>query len=341
LGAATRALDWSRTPIGPADGWPPSLRTAVSVCLSSRFPIVLWWGPELVLLYNDDYRSVLGAKHPDALGRPGEEVWHEIWDFIGPMLHGVLERGEATWSDDQLLVLERGGYIEEAYFTFSYSPIRDETGAVGGVFCAVHETTDRVLGDRRLETLSAMADHAGRARTPADVLKAAIAALETNPEDVPYAAVYGRDAGGAGTGAELLVATSAAAGRTAAPAHIAADDAGAPWPITAVLESGEPVVLWRPPAQTDDVRLAEALIVPVALPTEPRPSRAIVFGVNRRRVLDDAYRRFFDLAAATSPRRSRAPPPTRPSAPGPRRSSRSTRPRPSSSRTSATSSVRR
>src|ERR1700750_734354 len=132
LGARMRALDWAATPIGVPESWPQALRTAVSVCLSSRFPLLIWWGPELVLLYNDDYRSVLGAKDATALGRPGKEVWHEIWDVIGPMLEGVYERGESTWSDDQLLVLERGGYVEEAYFTFSYSPIRAQTRGTGG-----------------------------------------------------------------------------------------------------------------------------------------------------------------------------------------------------------------
>src|SRR5918996_2181505 len=190
MGAAIRALDWGRTPIGPLDSWPPELRTAVDICLSSRFPILIWWGPELVKIYNDGYAAILGAKHPTALGRPGREVWPEICDIIGPMLQGVLARGEATWSDDQLLLLARRGYEEECYFTFSYSPIHDATGGVGGVFCAVYETTQRVLGERRLRTLGALAERTSAARSRAAAAQGAMAALDTNPDDVPFAVLY-------------------------------------------------------------------------------------------------------------------------------------------------------
>ena len=144
VGALMRSVDWSRTPLGPVSSWPQSLRTAVSICIASRFPILLWWGPQLVKLYNDTYAAILGAKHPRALGAPGREVWPEIWHIIGPMLEGVLQRGEATWSADLMLPLERKGFSEECYFTFSYSPIRDESGGIGGVFSAVAETPERV-----------------------------------------------------------------------------------------------------------------------------------------------------------------------------------------------------
>src|SRR5689334_16907657 len=110
LGELIRGRDWSRTPLGPVASWPQSLRSALSICLGSRFPIVIYWGPSLVVLYNDAYAEILGKKHPQALGRPCREVWSEIWDVIGPMLEGVLATGDATWSEDQLLALERGGY---------------------------------------------------------------------------------------------------------------------------------------------------------------------------------------------------------------------------------------
>src|SRR5579884_3010299 len=190
MGAFMRSFDWSRSPLGPVAGWPQSLRTSVSTCLNSRFAILIWWGPELVMLYNDAYRDIIAGKHPAALGRPGRECWPEIWHIIGPMLENVLHRGEATWSNDLLLLLERNGYPEECYFTFSYSPIRDESGGVGGVFEPVAETTDHVIGERRLRTLRDLAARASRAR---DVRAACVAAAETladNLYDIPFAGLY-------------------------------------------------------------------------------------------------------------------------------------------------------
>src|SRR5919202_892371 len=296
MAAAIRALDWARTPIGPLESWPPELRTAVDICLSSRFPFLIWWGPELVKLYNDDYATILGAKHPAALGRPGREVWPEIWDVIGPMLEGVLEHGEATWSDDLLLLLTRRGYEEECYFTFSYSPIHAADGGVGGVFCAVHETTERVLGDRRLRTLGRLAELTSASRTPADAARAAMAALETNPDDVPFAVLYGRAIDDSAA-AELLAATPLAPGAPAPPARIDAGGDG-PWPIVAALGADEPVVAWCAPVAGDGgAARPEALVLPVKLPTDPAPAGALVLGVNPRRGLDDDYRDFFALVA--------------------------------------------
>ena len=177
--------DWASGPLGAPETWPQSLRTAVGICLSSRFPILLWWGPELVMVYNDAYRPMLGqSKHPRALGAPGKEVWTEIWDVIGPMLDQVMAGGGATWSRDELLVLDRNGYPEECYFTYSYSPITDESGGVGGVFCAVTETTERVIGERRLATLADLAGLMG-SENRAEVLRTAGSVLGTNPGDHP------------------------------------------------------------------------------------------------------------------------------------------------------------
>src|SRR4051794_29944823 len=110
MGALMRSIEWIRTALGPVEGWPQSLRTTVSTCLNSRFPIIVWWGPEMVMIYNDGYREILGAKHSRAMGARGREVWPEIWDIIGPMLQGVLSEGKATWSENQFLLLERHGY---------------------------------------------------------------------------------------------------------------------------------------------------------------------------------------------------------------------------------------
>src|ERR671910_3002215 len=133
-GALVRAHDWSRSPLGPVEDWPVSLRTAAAVCLESRYGMCVFWGPELVAIYNDAYVPMLGVKHPAALGTPLREIWPEIWDQIGPMLDAVMTTAQATWHEDQPLLLERRGFLEEGYFTYSFSPVRDEAGEVAGVF---------------------------------------------------------------------------------------------------------------------------------------------------------------------------------------------------------------
>ena len=153
MGELMRSKDWAATPLGSPETWPQSLRTSVSTCLNCSFPILIWWGPELVKIYNDAYSEILADKHPWALGRPGKQVWPEIWDTIEPMLSRAMDRGEAAPAEDLLLWLHRRGYPEECYFSFSYSPIRDENGQIVGVFCPVVETTKRVFAERRAKFL--------------------------------------------------------------------------------------------------------------------------------------------------------------------------------------------
>ncbi|MGH2386656.1 MAG: ATP-binding protein [Chloroflexota bacterium] len=300
MGALMRALDWAPTPLGRVESWPQSLRTALSICLASRFPILIWWGPELVMLYNDAYRPMLGAtKHPHALGRRGSECWPEIWDLIGPMLDGVVARGEATWSDDQLLPLDRNGYVEECYFTFSYSPIRDETGEIGGVFTAVTETTDRVLGERRLGTLREVAARTAQARTAEDACAYAAAALSYNQADLPFALLYLLDAAG---GAARLVGMSGLDGD--APAALCRINlAMGDTPLARVAHANAAERLENIAAHFGGLRVAAeippraALVLPVTQPGQERAAGLLVAGINPRRALDDAYRGFFTLVA--------------------------------------------
>ncbi len=151
MGELIRHFDWSQTPIGNADTWPQNLRTAVNILLNSQFPMFVWWGPELVTIYNDAYHIIAGDKHPKALGAPGPKVWSEIWDVVGPLAGKVMQEGTSTWAEDQLLMINRHGYVEESYFTFSYSPVFDDAGAVSGVFCACTETTEKVLAAKRIK----------------------------------------------------------------------------------------------------------------------------------------------------------------------------------------------
>ena len=145
MGERILVMDWSKTQLGPMESWPQSLRSAVSILLPSKAQIVLFWGPDLIALYNDAYSPVLGIKHPWALGRPARECWSEIWDdLLGPLFKNVIATGESFWAKDHQFLLERHGYIEETYFDVSYDPIRDESGQVVGIFCIVSETTGRV-----------------------------------------------------------------------------------------------------------------------------------------------------------------------------------------------------
>lgn len=148
-----RTTDWSRTALGPESAWPPSLRAALGICLHSRFPMFVWWGPSLINIYNDAYIPILGKRHPAAFGKPAQEFWREIWPVVGPQAEAVMDRGEATWNEKVLLVMERNGYPEDTWFTWSYSPIVDETGAIAGLFCACAEDTPRVLAERERDRL--------------------------------------------------------------------------------------------------------------------------------------------------------------------------------------------
>ena len=152
-GALMRAHDWSRSPLGHPSTWPEPLRTTVNLLLQSQFPMFVAWGPALGFLYNDAYAEILGGKHPDAIGRPFFDIWSEIWSDISPLIDAAMT-GQATYREDLPLLMNRKGYEEQTWFTFSYSPVRDGDGAVMGMFCAVSETTQRVLAERALRELN-------------------------------------------------------------------------------------------------------------------------------------------------------------------------------------------
>ena len=148
----TRAFDWSQTPVGPIEQWPVALVTTVNTLLGSRHPMFLWWGEELVQFYNDGYRpSIREDKHPSALGQKGKECWCEIWHIIGPEIEAVMTRGEASWHENQLVPINRNGRLEDVYWTYGYSPVRDNDGEICGTLVVCTETTDIVLAKRQLQ----------------------------------------------------------------------------------------------------------------------------------------------------------------------------------------------
>ena len=166
------------------------------IMLTSRQPIWIGWGPELIYLYNDPYKSIIGGKHPWALGRPTSTVWHEIWGDIGPMLATAMTGIEGTYVEEQLLIMERNGYPEETYYTFSNSPIPDDDGSAGGIICANTDDTKRVIGERQLSLLRQLAADASEARTWQEAFERSLRALSTNPRDLPFAMLYDMDVEG-------------------------------------------------------------------------------------------------------------------------------------------------
>ena len=165
MAAIMRGMDWSRTKLGPVEDWPQSLRTMLGVILGSRFPMLLWWGPELLHLYNDAYRPILRDKHPASLAAPAAEVWAEVWDVAGPMARSVQEGGPATWTEDLQLLINSGDMAEETYFTFSYSPVPGDDGRIGGLLNTVQETTAKVQSERQVRMLYELAGRAAEAKS--------------------------------------------------------------------------------------------------------------------------------------------------------------------------------
>ena len=185
-----RNHDWENTPLGPPESWPQSLKTSVRIMLTSRQPIWIGWGTDLIYLYNDAYKSIIGGKHPWALGKPTREVWAEIWADIDPLLATAMKGDEGTYVEEQLLIMERNGYPEETYYTFSYSPIPDDDGSAGGIICANTDDTQRVVGERQLTLLKEIAARTVEARTPEDACTKSAEALRSNLKDLPFAALY-------------------------------------------------------------------------------------------------------------------------------------------------------
>ncbi|HEY1906204.1 MAG TPA: ATP-binding protein, partial [Myxococcaceae bacterium] len=279
-----RRKDWAATPLGDARLWPQSLRTSVSICLNSRMPVLVWWGRDLVMLYNDAYRQLIGGKHPRALGQPGRECWPEIWHVIGPMLDAVLSRGESTFSENLMLPLERKGFPEECYFTFSYSPIRKEAGGVGGVFCSVVETTSQVLAARRTRTLRRLAEIASVGRTEADALALAMEVLGDDPADVPWALYQGVSE----SGLEPPVSVGLERPEVEALSPLL------PGCIERARSSRRPAEL---PSNEADVAGPRGWVTPIGK-SGSGLSGVLVLGRSPMLALDEAYRTFFELVAA-------------------------------------------
>ena len=302
MGALIREYDWANGPLGNPEFWPQSLRTAVRIMLTSRQPIWIGWGEELIYLYNDAYKSIIGGKHPWALGKPTAEVWREIWPDIGPMLNTAMGGIEGTYVEEQLLIMERHGYAEETYYTFSYSPIPDDDGDPGGIICANTDDTQRVIGERQLKLLSELAAHTADVRSWRETCQRSATALATDPYDLTFSLLYmmspNEDA------AVLAASHGIAAGHPAAPVTLPADGTS-PWPIAEVLRTHEPMVVegiaglfgGAAPTGAWDRATTTAAVLPVPQSGETGRAGILVVGLNPYRLFDEAYRGFLGLAA--------------------------------------------
>jgi signal transduction histidine kinase len=303
MGKLVRSMDWSRTPLGPIDTWPQSLRTTVSLCLASNFPISLAWGPKHVQIYNDGYWPICGGKHPQSMGQDFSECWASPWPVIGSAFERALA-GETSYLEDQRMFLDRNGYLEETFFTFSFSPIRDETGGVGGLFHPVTETTGKMISERRTRALRDLAARTGKAQSNEEVFALAAQTLADYAFDLPFALFYVVD--DLANKARLTAHIGLMPETPASPILVDLDlSERRAWPFAEVVRS-------KQLQQIDDLdtRFSPfvcgpypespkiALALPVIPPGCEQPTGIVIAGVSSRLPLTEGYRAFYDLLAA-------------------------------------------
>ena len=303
MGKRIRSFDWSNTPLGAVESWPQSLRSTVSLCLASSFPVAIVWGSKHVQIYNDAYGALCGAKHPDSIGQNFRDCWASAWDVLGEPFNRALA-GEPAYLENQRMFLDRNGYLEEAFFTFSFSPIRDETGEVGGLFHPVTETTSQMLSERRLEILRELATRTGGAKTIEAACLLTAETLANFTLDLPFVLLYRVDA--EAQQAHLAGISGLPLGPIASCAQI---------DLTSSVESGWPLAKVAQSGQVEQVNLEQrfgflssppypespqtALVMPIIPSGQASPVALLVAGVSVRRALDADYRQFYNLLADT------------------------------------------
>lgn len=303
MGKLVRAKDWSRTPLGPIASWPPSLRTAVSLVLNSNFPISLAWGPQHIQIYNDGYWPICGDKHPTAMGQDFSECWASAFPVIGDAFRSALA-GSAAFLEDQRMFLDRLGYLEETFFTFSFSPIRDERGAVAGLFHPVTETTGKMVGQRRTRTLRDLTAIGLEAHSVDEALRRTAQALTEATLDVPFVLCYRIDADQ--RSARLVAQAGLTPGSNASPLRVDLTGEDPAWPLAQVAATGTPSTVSDLRARFPGLiggpypePLASACILPIAPPGHEHPLGLMVVGVSTRLPLNEAYTGFHELLTST------------------------------------------
>jgi signal transduction histidine kinase/CheY-like chemotaxis protein len=304
MGKLIRSMDWSKTPLGPIENWPQSLRTSVSLCLSSTFPILIAWGPETIQIYNDSYRPICGEMHPQSMGMNFRKCWESALEVVGDKFTRGQE-GEGTYIKDQRMFLERYGYLEEAYMTFSFAPIRDESGGVGGIFHPITETTENMLSVRRTKVLRDLGAAISKAKSVGEITRETESKYSDFLFDLPFALFYSYDSS---TGvAELLSASGISdAPRLAGKLINFNEDEKQSWPLNQVLGGSSPIVVPDLKNRFGDFKCEPypeapntAVILPIYISGQDEPFGFLIAGVSARRALDETYLNFYDLLANT------------------------------------------
>jgi signal transduction histidine kinase/ActR/RegA family two-component response regulator len=288
IGALIRATDWARTPLGPIETWPRTLLSYVSLMLEMPSPAIIFWGPEQTQIYNAGYAMIMGPRHPKYLGAPYRECWPDTYPLIYPWMRRVLDQGEIIHVDKEHIPVTRYGFLEEAFFTFTFSALRDDDGAIAGIFQPVFEVTDTVLSERRAETVRALTL---RGRSASDTVRDILGALSANDKDVPFALLY--LAGEGGDRIELAGTTESLASANVRLQEVAEQAFSANAPVEIEIESlldGAAVGAWPEPTR-------RALVLPIRRARSDAPRGVVVFGISPRCHFDDSYRSFFELAA--------------------------------------------
>jgi PAS domain S-box-containing protein len=305
-----RAFDWQRTSLGRPEAWPQSLRSALSICLNARNPACLYWGPELTLLYNDAWGALVEDKHPWALGRPGREVWPEIWDLMRARFTKASNTGAAVWQEDELTPVRRSGYIEECYFDHTITPVWGEGNEAAGFFSAAIETSGRVISERRIRLLQRLREGTAGAQSAQEVYGLAAKILTDGAEDVPFCLIYKLGTPMGARHAKLAAVSGIAAGTPASPGIVALDGRGASaasWPLHSVLLSGTLEIVedlgrrfgmtFTGGAWPEGARSAAVVPIPPA-PAMEAPAGFLILGLNPRQPFNEDYRAFVRLAVS-------------------------------------------
>ncbi|MFF7395685.1 response regulator [Achromobacter sp. NPDC008082] len=301
-GALIRAHDWAGSELGSPEGWPLSLKTALRIMLTARQPIWIGWGPDLLFFYNDPYLSIIGGRHPAAMAQPTRLVWHEIWPYMEPLLQTAMADAEGTYEERKLLIMERNGYPEETYYTFSFSPVPGDDGVTSGIICVNSDETRRVIADRQQNLLRELAIAMPQSATWRQACELSAQAFAANAYDIPFAMLYAVDSS-AGM-AELVGTYGIEPDSPGAPQTLPLD--GGVWPCGEALRAGAlvliddlaglfggplPKTIWDRPAD-------QAVLIPILPSSEGEPACLLISALNPLRLFTDDYREFLTLAAA-------------------------------------------